>query len=194
MVVGNNTNLVLPLMYFEENEIYDLSFMMYRTNSNKPNEGVKIWINDRQDTIGGTQLLHARKYIGAEPIVPEASWCSYTEEISLSGYYYIIFEGISENGNAIYIDNIAIENANTCPRIKSPSVINTSASTVTINWQSDSATIAQYAVVEEGYSLNAAQTFTLAEDVNVCTIEGLKPSTAYTFYVRNNFDAGTPSA
>ncbi len=74
------------------------------------------------------------------------------------------------------------------------SVISLSATSVTLNWALEPNSIAEYAVVEEGASLEEAQKYRLEDGSNQCTITGLLPSTTYLFYVRNSCSTGVASA
>ena len=114
------THLVTPQLSITANEgdTYILSFWMRRTSYStlKPNEGIKVWINTTPDTIGGSVLMYIHRDIAADPIVAAAGWYQYSDTIpeDMMENFYIIFQGISEYGNASYIDDVRIRTAPTC--------------------------------------------------------------------------------
>lgn len=177
--VGNKTNLVTPLLNIPEANAFVISFWINRNTVTKPNEGVKVWVNTTPDTVGGTALMHIRHGYNQGTIVEDAAgWYKYYAPIPTSGDVYIIFEGISEYGNATQIDDIAIEVAPACLPVSDLAVSNITSSGATLTWNGDA----------DGYTIWNMSDTTVDSYASENTIDlyALEANTQYTFGVQSN--------
>ena len=167
------TDLVSPMFSIAQADSYQVSLWVKRdgTGTDKPNEGVKVWANNSPDTTGGTMLFHAHRYTGFAPVVSSTGWYEYTATIPLSGTVYIIMQGISEYGNATYIDDFGVSRAPSC---SNPRDFAFDDSTLTVNWRGGNAYMWQ---VEEGDSL------TVVYD-SMYSNSGWLPNSGYAIRVR----------
>ena len=183
--VGNKTNLVTPMLTLSENEDYQVTFWMYRVSSTKPNEGVKVWVNTTPDTVNGTPLIHIRRGFAMGEITEAAAgWYQYYASIpsTMTGDVYVIFEGISEYGNASFIDDIAVEKQWTCFPLTEVHAIDSLAtsSSITISWIDQDNEDATYTIINMADSTE--WTNVVFEDTSA-VISGLNANTLYTFGV-----------
>ena len=76
---GNKTNLVLPLFSMHEEDTYIIRFMMYRSSTDKLNEGVKVWINNSPDTIvtHAQELMYIHRCNKYSPFESTVGWFEY---------------------------------------------------------------------------------------------------------------------
>jgi hypothetical protein len=173
------TNLVSPAFIIPTANAYRVSVWVYRnaTGTSKPNEGVKVWANTVPEVDdNAVELFHAHRYIGFEPVQTSTGWYEYVAPIPMTGNVYIIFEGISEWGNATYIDDITVEHIPSCG---TPSIsVNGTIATIEPD---DIGTPESFElqIGEETVSVNDA-----TADLN--TVFTLAPATAYSVRVRTN--------
>ncbi len=184
---GNKNNLVTPPISIDADNNYRVSFWMYR-GSNYPTyelEGVKVWVNTTPDTIGGTPLIYIRRTITQGEITEtEAGWYNYSAVIPQSmavSDFYVVFEGISQYGNATYIDDVTIDRAPDCLPVTNLAIINdsTTAHTATFVWSSDGSSFR----VEYKKATDEDWTTDIVSDTTV-TLTGLTATTAYNFRVK----------
>ena len=174
------TNLVTPnITINSQDDSYRVSFWMYRVSSTKPNEGVRVWANTLPTTDGGVELMHIRRGYGMGTITETAQgWYKYTAIIpdSLLESFYIVFEGISEYGNASYIDDITIDRAPSCVAATDFSITDSSltAHAAAFEWESEGTSF------QFEYKLHNDTTWTVVE-VNEYSYEltGLEANTHY---------------
>ena len=183
--VGNKTNLVTPLLTLSENEDYQVTFWMYRVSSTKPNEGVKVWVNTTPDTVNGTPLIHIRRGFAMGEITEAAEgWYQYYANIpsTMTGDVYVIFEGISEYGNASFIDDIAVEKQWACFPLTKVHAIDSLAtsSSITISWIDQDNEDATYTIINMA---DSTEWMSVVFEDTSAVISDLNANTFYTFGV-----------
>ena len=193
--VGARTLLISPKLQILEANAYEVSFNIYRqAGSVKDLEGLRLWVNTSKDTVGGTMLTYVPHYVqtnapGAVATEDEAGFYEYTAVIPMAdNALYVIFEGISQGGADLYIDNILVRPLPTCRRPDRVVIAGTTPNSVTLDivdpigtaW--DVAVMKRDSLMEEGY---APVVMTTVNSKNP-TIEGLTSSESYDVYVRTN--------
>jgi len=114
------THLVTPGLTLDPAAVngYQFSFWMYRVSSTKPLEGVRVWVGNSPVLEGATQLFHIRRgYNQGEITEATEGWYEYKAVIPselINDAVYVILEGISEFGNASYIDDITVSALPSC--------------------------------------------------------------------------------
>lgn len=109
---GGRAELVSPPLAVPEGEYYKVKFWMYRDSgyATKTGEGVNVYISSTASTAGGTLLGTIHRYYGFSPVEATANqWYPYTFVFTgASTNLYLIFEGVSEYGNNIFIDDVLV--------------------------------------------------------------------------------------
>ena len=107
---GTHGILVTSPVQFESEQYY-IDFWMYRDSGypNKQDEGIKVYINTTPSLTGATVIAYIHRPITLEPVVESSGWYEYNYTLeNIAGTKYFIFEGISNFGNNIFIDDIRI--------------------------------------------------------------------------------------
>ena len=193
--VGARTLLISPKLQILEPNAYEVSFQIYRQDgSTKDREGLRLWVNTSKDTVGGTLLTYVPHYIqttvpGGVAKEDEAGFYEYTAVIPMAdNALYVIFEGITQGGADLYIDNIIVRPLPSCRRPDRVVVAASTPSTVTLDitdpigsaW--DVAIMKRDSLMSEGYEPVIMKTVTTKNP----TIEGLVSAESYDIYVRTN--------
>ena len=187
------TMLALPAMNLDESaEGYEVSFWMYRNTGSKPNEGVKLWVNNQLDTVNGAELMHvARAYNQGPEETQETGtgWYKYTAEIPaeyIGGTTYVIFMGISEYGNFSNLDDITVQAVSSCETPGIGDVAAVTATSATLTWTSGEGTT-NWQLKNGEEIIDVAIDDVLMNDNNVYyyTLNGLQANTEYTVQLRS---------
>ena len=199
---GARTLLISPKLNVPEANAYEVVFWMYRqAGTTKDLEGVRVWTNYQQDTLGGQMLAYVPHYGGIQSAdavntVSEEGWYEYSVVIpQADNALYVIFEGISQGGADIYVDDIEIRAVPSCRKPERVMVEEADPTSVTITiddpegtkW--DVAVMKRDSLMEDGFQPVVMETVT----EKTATIEGLQPATDYDLYVRANCGVGETS-
>ena len=199
---GARTLLISPKLNVPTANAYEVVFWIYRQEgTTKDLEGVRVWTNYQQDTVGGQMLAYVPHYGGIKNdesvnTVDEAGWYEYAVVIpQADNALYVIFEGISQGGADIYMDDIEIRAIPSCRKPERVLVEETDPTSVTITiddpvgtkW--DVAVMKRDSLMEDGFQPVVMETVT----EKTATIEGLQPATDYDLYVRANCGGGEVS-
>ena len=200
--VNSRSLLISPKLQILEPNAYEVSFQIYRQDGNtKDLEGVRLWVNTSKDTLGGTLLAYVPHYIktsvpGGVPTEDEAGFYEYSAVIPMAdNALYVIFEGITQGGADLYIDNVIVRPLPSCRRPERVEVASATPTTVTLNivdpigsaW--DVAIMKRDSLMEDGYAPVVMQTVTSKNP----TLEGVVSSESYDVYVRTNCGNGEVS-
>lgn len=107
---GTHGILATPPVQLESGQYY-IDFWMYRDSgySTYQDEGIKVYINATPSLTGATEIAYIHRPINLEPVVASSGWYEYNYVLdNLAGTKYFIFEGISNYGNNIFLDDIRI--------------------------------------------------------------------------------------
>ena len=192
---GARTLLISPKLNVPEANVYEVVFWIYRqAGTTKDLEGVRVWTNYQQDTLGGQMLAYIPHYGGVQNedavnTVSEEGWYEYSVVIpQADNALYVIFEGISQGGADIYMDDIEIRAIPSCRKPERVLVEETAPTSVTItiddpigtSW--DVAVMKRDSLMEDGFQPVVMPTVT----EKTATISGLQAATDYDLYVRTN--------
>ena len=192
---GARTLLISPKLNVPEANVYEVVFWIYRqAGTTKDLEGVRVWTNYQQDTLGGQMLAYIPHYGGVQNedavnTVSEEGWYEYSVVIpQADNALYVIFEGISQGGADIYMDDIEIRAIPSCRKPERVLVEETAPTSVTItiddpigtSW--DVAVMKRDSLMEDGFQPVVMPTVT----EKTATISGLQTATDYDLYVRTN--------
>lgn len=199
MRAGNRTLLSLPEMTISEADAFAFVLDVKRESSEKTQEGIVIYAS-QSDTIDASavRLAHIiRAFKSGNDTVPKeaaAGWYTYEFAIPMSGTVRILIEGISEYGNATYMDNFKVYRMPTCRQVKNVAVDSIGNDTVLVSF--DTLKIAvpyeilvATAEIDLTKALTAADSAKIAIDDKTITaspavIRGLVPGAHYYVYVR----------
>jgi hypothetical protein len=112
---GTIGDLITPPIAIPGGNAMKLRFWMFRDEgfSDRLNEGIYIYQNSSPTSIGGTLLGSYHRFYGLTPEETTANqWYRYTINLPIeitSTTRYIIFEGWSEGGNNIFLDDISLQ-------------------------------------------------------------------------------------
>lgn len=110
---GSSSLLITPPVDLTSSKPKVLSFYMYRDGDRieMVEEGITVWFNESPDTIGAVELIHIPRVYYYEPDEDDEGWYQYhvtlPESVSTSGY--VLFQGIGQYGNDVYLDEVKIE-------------------------------------------------------------------------------------
>ncbi len=199
---GARTLLISPKLNVPTANAYEVVFWIYRqAGTTKDLEGVRVWTNYQQDTLGGQMLAYIPHYGGVQNedavnTVSEEGWYEYSVVIpQADNALYVIFEGISQGGADIYMDDIEIRAIPSCRKPERVLVEETDPTSVTITiddpvgtkW--DVAVMKRDSLMDDGFQPVVMETVT----EKTATIEGLQPASDYDLYVRANCGVGETS-
>lgn len=193
--VGARTLLISPKLQILEPNAYEVCFNVYRQEGNvKDLEGVRVWVNTTKDTVGGTLLTYVPHYVqtavpGGVATETEAGYYEYSAVIpTADNSLYVIFEGISQGGADLYLDNVVVRPIPSCRRPERVEVADAAPTSVTLNivdpvgsaW--DVVIMKRDSLMEDGYQPVVSQTVTTKNP----TLEGVVSAESYDVYVRSN--------
>ena len=186
---GTITRLTLPATFIPQADAYQFVLDMYRngTGESYKQEGVRILANDGNHEV---ELAFISRNISVAdrahdiPAEDEPGWYTYELTIPFAGACQIILQGESKHGDAIYFDNLIINNVSTCIRPAALTVTsvggNDAQLTVT---PGANETQWQYLCLKRGEDIDwsKAALTTSAQ----FKISGLEPLTYYKVYLRS---------
>ena len=88
-----------------------IKFWMYRDDDSyysSKNEGIRVMVNNTPTSEGATLLNTIHRSTTLEPTVPAAGWYQYVVRVPSAGFNRVIFEGFSDYGRNVYIDEIEV--------------------------------------------------------------------------------------
>lgn len=114
---GDRAVLITPPIDNSSSLGKTISFAMYRNDDYWEGweEGLRVWINTTPDTNQAIEIAHISRIYLFNPVEDESGWYSYSYELPTvaSPSFFILFEGISEYGDNVIIDNIRIHENDT---------------------------------------------------------------------------------
>ena len=108
---GTSAILTTPQITFPADD-YRVVFWMYRDTGYPTNaDRVEVYYNTSANLTGATLLGTINRSTTLTPVVATAGWYEYKFNVpaASSGNAYIMFEGISQYGNNIFVDDVTIE-------------------------------------------------------------------------------------
>ncbi|PQJ10687.1 hypothetical protein CJD36_011995 [Flavipsychrobacter stenotrophus] len=211
---GSTANLVTPVLDFTGAGVYTVSFWMFRGGEEDIffayNDRVKVYVNTSASATGATTLATIKQDITGAPAVSSEGWYQYTYTIPASystATNYIIFQGISNFGYDIQIDDVSVDFYPNCtgtppePIISGTSTIcastsfalSTTTSTgtgITHQWQSASSASGPWTNVGTGstYTSSGITATTYYRVIDLCTLSSLSDtSTVFTVNITTGF-------
>ena len=182
---GIRTILVMPMFNSEREGGLTLSFWMYRTTgTTKPDEGVKVWVNNQPNLEGATALMHVTRCggVAADELkvapITLAGWYQYEKALPIEGPAYVIFEGISEYGSSSYLDDIAILESPSCMKPSGLALGEVGSTSAKLTWTANGDE-SQWQLIYKLSTKSTADTLSI-EGTPEYTISGLTSSTSYT--------------
>ncbi len=98
---------------------YEVHFWMYRDDGfSTCADSINVYYNTFPTTAGATLLGTVHRYYGFSPIVPTANqWYDYIFYMppGTSGNAFILFEGVSQYGNNMFLDDVTVKKIFECP-------------------------------------------------------------------------------
>jgi len=175
---GTKGILVTPKITIPVNYLVD--FFMYRdAGLNTYADSVNVYYNATPNLTGATLIGTAKRRITDAPATVEG-WYEYEFPL-VAGDFYVIFEGVSNFGNNIFMDNISINPLPTCAKPTLLNAVSVASTTASIAWTS-TASSWEIAYGEAGFDIATATP--IATTTNPHTLNGLTPGTTYDVYVR----------
>ena len=95
-----------------QNQTMKVVFWMYRDNgyTSYNNEVVNVYSNNETSLTGASLLLTIPRASNFEPVVAANGWYEYSAMLPVSSEeIFVVFEGVSQYGNNIYVDDVSIE-------------------------------------------------------------------------------------
>ncbi len=111
-VTGTTGLLISPPLNLAAGTIYNVSFWVYRDDGYPAaQDKANTWKGSMPGYSGASSLGVINRYYGVYPEAAVANqWYQYTYQVTGTGTpVYLLFEGYSENGNNVLIDDILIE-------------------------------------------------------------------------------------
>ena len=162
---------------------YRLKFTMQRSyHSTDSIEGLKVWMNNTPDTIGGkrvTYIPNSRKFA---PIEAKDGMYQYSYDFTIAGAKYLIFEGIMKSNSSVYIDNVSLRVAPTCKEMGRFELASYSDTDIKVSLLDDANVEWQVQYGPQGFALGSGKT--VSSTAKECTITGLESATLYDVYIR----------
>lgn len=114
LYAGGKAILATPPLASAVDELYRVKFWMYRdSGSYTTYDLVNVYVNFTPSAEGATLLGTINRYSGFTPIVATANqWYQYAFNLPVetaSSTRFVIFEGVSDYGSNIFIDEVRIE-------------------------------------------------------------------------------------
>lgn len=201
---GTHANLISPAIDFGAQEgDYVVSYYQYRKSYGyEPEDGIRVWVNSTPDTVNATLLKFVPSDSNEDPAeswvaetYDEYAFCKYEWEFKAQGVMYVIFEGITNDGDyrkAQYIDDVRIYPKPDCEfldiaktRIDS---VQTDAARITMTDPTIRDWSVSYGPV--GFDPNSGTVIRVTEGYEAL-LTGLTADTRYEYYVRLHCKGGT---
>jgi hypothetical protein len=182
---GNVNVLTSPGFTLSGANSYRVIFHMYRDNGyNTDNDNISVYLSPLAGSNGSTLLGTVNRSMTLSPVVSTEGWYTYSFDFpaGTTGTRYLRFNGYSNYGNNIFIDDISVVqivsndamlsqlNQNSTIVAGTPQTISGSftnagsnvINTATINWQLDSGAV--YSQNLTGLNLAANQTYNFSHN------------------------------
>lgn len=114
-----------------------LSFWMYRSgNSPSAADRINVYLSSTPDISGLEPLLTINRPIALSPIEQEDGWHNYTVDLNTAQMEtsYVIFEGVSDWGMNMFLDDIDVFDPSQCDPIQNIAVEQPKESEVRLSW------------------------------------------------------------
>ncbi len=167
---------------------YQVSFWMYRDAAYSSSfDKVEVYANTTQASAAGTLLGTINRHIGATPSEPGNGWYKYT--FAIPGTFntatnYIIFKGISEYGNNIFLDDVSVEVVPACLPLSALTASGITYNSANLGWtENGTATTWNLEWGTTGFAQGTGIPVT-GTTTNPYSLIGLSPNTSYQFYVQ----------
>jgi hypothetical protein len=182
---GTKAILATPLLNIPSIQS-KLQFWMYRDNQNQyVADHINIYINNTPSTDSAKFVGTYHRSASLDPISYQPNtWskCEMNLPDEFIGNKYLIFEGVSNNGGNIYIDDIEIIVPN-CPAPRDISVSDITYSSATIRWHGTGSS----------YKINLLNNNIITSDT-VLILTGLNVTTTYNIKIKEYCNATDSSA
>ncbi len=184
---GTSGILVTPPVQFMNDE-YETSIWIYRDGNLPTNtDRIEIYANIAPNTGFASLLGTIHRSRELAPVESADGWYQYTFDIPASFHNkltYLVYKGISDQGNNLFADDISIEIPVTCFPPVDLSIGEILSSSATVSWTG----VAPAAAWDLEYGVAGFEpgTGTLLSGLTnpVSDLEGLDQNTAYEVYVR----------
>ncbi|MFH1119998.1 MAG: S8 family serine peptidase [Bacteroidota bacterium] len=184
---GSSGILVTPPILFG-NDDYETSLWVYRDSNLATNtDRLEVYANIAPNTGFASLLVTIHRSRELAPVESADGWYQYTFDIPASFHNkltYLVYKGISDQGNNLFADDISIEIPVTCFPPVDLSIGEILSSSATVSWIG----VAPAAAWDLEYGVAGFEpgTGTLLSGLTNPTIDlgGLDPNTAYEVYVR----------
>lgn len=181
---GLGQALITPQYDFEPGKEYRVSFMMKRID-NTQGAGIKVLINDKQDTAGAEELLYIPTYYKHNPVELKVGYYNYKVDFVAKGKQYLMFVQTSESYSASndYIDNVEVGIKPDCEPVVSFEVVDVKSFSAKVIVSDIGVTTCETSFCKDGISPDAG--VICNSDSAVINVVNLESSTTYNVYVRN---------
>ena len=185
---GTITRLSLPAIYIPQADAYQFVLDVYRngTGASYQQEGVRVMASDGNQEV---ELAFISRNISVAdrahdvPAEDDPGWYTYEFTIPFAGACKIILQGESKHGDAIYMDNLVINNASTCTRPEGVTVVSVGGNDAQLVVTPGAhETQWEYLCLKRGEDIDWSKA-TLAASPQI-TVTGLEPLTYYKVYLR----------
>lgn len=173
--------LVMPKTTIPATGHYQVEFYMYRDNSIATRrDRLSVYAGTTPDVKSAQLLGTVNRLPSLEPIVEKEGWYKYEFNIPFSGDVYVIFDGQSQRGKEIFIDDVRIADMVACPAPYGISVGEVSATTCKISWKKR-VDESRWAVL---YKANDEPLVRKEVDKPFFVVENLEPDSIYNFDIQ----------
>ncbi len=179
---GTRTLLVSPPFTTTGVGSHEVNFFLKRDASAKLKEGVKVWVNSTQDTVGGVLLGHVSHSNKGIPLGGPIGFQKYTFPINMAGDVFVVFEGVSEYGTATFIDDIEIRQRPTCIAVINLTQVDVTTTSASFNLEVEEGKASRW-IVESKTALDSEYTIDTINSTNF-TLSNLTPNTYYEYEIK----------
>lgn len=178
---GTISYLSTPCLPIDRAGAYDVQLWVKRDQASSfLGEQLDLWVNSvPNDTVGGTRLGSIHRHYMAAPAEAQPGWYRYQYNIPAQGNKYIIVVGKSEEGGALYFDDMAVIPAPSCRPVYAISPIRLTPTGATFGWTTDGTETqwtVDYTVTQNGAYVTDYQGTVSQPQV---AVSGLTPDSRY---------------
>jgi len=194
---GIKAMLITPALNIPSN-LYQVGFWMYRDNQYSTNkDSVNVYINSDTNLTGASLLGRIYRNSTLSPVETITNqWYHYFLNIPIeyTGMgKHIIFEGVSNYGTNIYIDDVQIREVLPCAIPSGMHLISMSHTSATIGWTS-AASVGSWDVEYGPFGFTQGTGTTIHTTTNSVNITGLNGNTKYDYYIKANCNGALDSS
>jgi len=139
MNAGNISYLCTPALNFDSLDKYSLRFEYYRpsgTTATYDGEGLKVFVTPTPGNLANAieVIPFINRLAGLAPATTTTGWNTYEGIINYQGIGYVMFVGYSQNGAALYFDNVEVFYTPSCPKVTDIAIANNALHSVDLTW------------------------------------------------------------